>query len=218
MFTGLIQEIGNIESITPLGGGIQLTIRSKPIAQQLGVSDSVAINGVCQTVIRRDEDLFDVIAVEETLKKTTFNTLRVSQPVNLELPLRWDDRLGGHLLLGHVDTVGSIVDIRTLHESVVYEISIPEPFRRYVVFTGSIAIDGVSLTVAELLDTSLRVAIIPHTLEKTIFPYYKIGDGVNIEVDIIGKYIDRLMRLGNEPHPRSNPSSLKLEDLQNSGF
>jgi riboflavin synthase len=218
MFTGLIQDIGKIETITQLDGGIRLKIRSDAIASQLNISDSVAINGVCQTVIHHTNHEFDVIAVEETLKKTTFKNLHSSQPVNLELPLRWNDRLGGHLVLGHVDTVASIVDIRKLQDSAVYEISIPESFLQYIVFTGSISIDGVSLTVAELLKSSIRVSIIPHTLEKTIFRYYNVGDTVNLEFDVIGKYIERMTTIGRKPHTGENQSSLSLEDLRNTGF
>lgn len=170
MFTGLIQDVGTIVQLTKMDGGLRLKVRSAALAPELNVSDSVAINGVCQTVVQRQTESFEVIAIEETLKKTTFGNLRLSDSVNLELPLRWNDRLGGHLVLGHVDTVATVLNIQELHESSVYELSVSPSFQQYIVFTGSVALDGVSLTVAELLESSFRVAIIPHTMEKTIFP------------------------------------------------
>jgi riboflavin synthase len=193
MFTGIIEEIGTISHVKSLGGGIQLRVQAPQSAGQLHVNDSVSINGVCQTVVWRDESAFDVVAVEETLKKTTFGSLRVGMRVNLELPLKLDQRLGGHLLLGHVDTVGRITDVEQRETSWMFSVEFPNAFARYIVPTGSIAVDGVSLTVAELGESNLRVSIIPHTMEKTIFASYRKSDAVNLEFDVIGKYVERLV-------------------------
>ncbi len=218
MFTGLIQDIGTIINVVPSGGGRHLSVRSAALARQLAISDSVAINGVCQTVVKSHGDLFEVIAVEETLKKTTFGDLHVSQRVNLELPLRLNDRLGGHLLQGHVDLATTICSIRKLETGILFGVEIPPAYIHYIVPTGSIAIDGVSLTVAELLESSIRVAIIPHTMEKTIFQYYKSGDRVNIEFDVIGKYVERLLGKGRASGSSSEEPWLRLDDLRESGF
>jgi riboflavin synthase len=199
MFTGIIQEVGAIDEVVSLGGGIRLTVKAPSLAGRLKVNDSIAINGVCQTVVERRGELFDVVAVEETLKKTAFGRLRSGNGVNLELPLRVDDLLGGHLVLGHVDTVATILSVERRVTSTMYEIGLPEKMMHYLVHTGSVSVDGVSLTVAELGAASFRVSIIPHTIEKTIFGTYREQSVVNIEFDVIGKYIERMLRGGIRP-------------------
>ncbi len=193
MFTGIIEEVGHIESIESLGRGIRIRVTAPKLTAELSVNDSVAINGVCETVVQRGATWFDVEAVEETLKKTTFSSLRPGEAVNLELPMRFNSRLGGHLVLGHVDTVGEITQVEHRDNSRMYSIRIPEQFLRYVVPVGSIAIDGVSLTIAELSFNIVRVSIIPHTLQHTIFALYRTGSRVNLEFDVIGKYIEQLL-------------------------
>ena len=192
MFTGIIEELGKIENVRTTGGGLRLRVLAPGSAGELRVNDSVSINGVCQTVMAKNQDSFEVEAVEETLKKTTLSSLRAGYRINLELPLKLNDRLGGHLVLGHVDTVGRITRIEAKESSWLFETQIPREFLKYVVPVGSIAIDGVSLTIAGIQDDSVHVSIIPQTMENTIFKFYKINDPVNIEFDIIGKYIDRL--------------------------
>ena len=194
MFTGIIEEIGKVESIQSFSKGLQLTISAQRSAAELHINDSISINGVCQTAIRRHESSFEVEAVEETLKKTTLNSLLINDSVNLELPMMLNERLGGHLVLGHVDTVGHIMNIEPRESSWMFTLGIPEKFLQYIVSVGSIAIDGVSLTVAEMHQNNIRVSIIPHTMENTIFKYYKINDRVNLEFDIIGKYIEQLLK------------------------
>ncbi len=216
MFTGIIQEVGKIKAVERLGGGIRITVSSPSLAGRLKVNDSVAVDGVCQTVVKKSAKAFTVVAVEETLRKTTFGKLRSGQEVNLELPLKLSDLLGGHLLMGHVDTVGKIVEIRREKTGTDYVIGLPAEFLRYIVYTGSIAVDGVSLTVAEVRSDAFRVAIIPHTMEKTIFRRYEVGQEVNIEVDVIGKYVEKLLagRGGGEVK-KAFPS---VEDLKDQGF
>ncbi|MER3523087.1 MAG: riboflavin synthase [Ignavibacteria bacterium] len=193
MFTGIIQEIGRVVSRTNVGGGIHFTIEAPQSASALAVNDSVAMNGVCLTVIERSSHAFTVEAVEETLKKTTLAQLDIQQRVNLELPLKVTERLGGHIVLGHVDGVGVVTNIVQRETSWLFEFAFPSNFRRYIIPVGSIAIDGVSLTVAELGEHWLRVSIIPHTWSNTTFQFLHVGEKVNLEFDVIGKYIESLM-------------------------
>ena len=211
MFTGIIEEIGKIVEISKKGGGIFLQVSGPKSVQELKVNDSVAINGVCQTVLSKKGDSFVVEAVEETLKKTTFSSLKIGASVNLELPMRLNERLGGHLVLGHVDCIGTISHIDKRKNSWMFTIEFPEKYTKYVIPIGSIAIDGVSLTIAELDGNQLRVSIIPHTMENTIFKSYNVNNNVNLEFDIIGKYIERM-------HGESNPQFNQNKMLSESGL
>ncbi len=213
MFTGLVEEIGVIESVRSIGGGIRIRIHAARTAHELAVNDSVSINGVCQTVVASSEASFEVEAIEETLKKTTFGTLQSDARVNLELPLKLTERLGGHLVLGHVDSVGQITEIEPRESSWIFRITVPQLFTHYLVRTGSIAIDGVSLTVAELRGNCVSLSIIPHTMENTIFQYYKANDPVNLEFDVIGKYIERMMSVGKEPPEKQFLTEKHLREL-----
>jgi riboflavin synthase len=192
MFTGIIEEIGLVEQIVSLGDGRRIHICAPRSSQELQINDSVAINGVCLTVVKKQSEVIETVAVEETLKKTTLGGLSVGGSVNLELPMRLNERLGGHLVLGHVDSIGTVSNIERRETSWMFTVQIPHQYSRYVVQVGSIAIDGVSLTVAEIEGDLVRVSIIPHTMENTIFQHYAIHDTVNLEFDIVGKYIERL--------------------------
>ncbi len=205
MFTGIIQEIGKIIDLRPEGGGIHLAVAAPRHLAGLAVNDSVALNGVCLTVIAKSIEAFETVAVEETLRKTALKSLRTGSEVNLELPMKLDDRLGGHLVLGHVDTVGRIAAREALETSWLFTIDIPPEFYRLVVPTGSIAIDGVSLTIARLEGTTVGISIIPHTMDNTIFHRYQIGDEVNVEFDLIGKYVERLMAGERQQGERTPP-------------
>jgi riboflavin synthase len=185
------------------------------VASELRVDDSVSINGVCQTVVRREEDLFTVVAVEETLLKTTIGSLRALSRVNLELAMKLGDRLGGHLVSGHVDCVGQVESIEQREASWLFRILIPAQFNRYVISVGSIAIDGVSLTVASVEGNTVAVSIIPHTMENTIFASYKPNSHVNLEFDMIGKYIERFVGVKND---ESGKDSISTEQLKNWGY
>ena len=213
MFTGLIEEIGIIEAVESIGGGIRFRVQAPQSAAELAVNDSVSINGVCQTVVCKLNASVDVEAVEETLKKTTLGALRPKSKVNLELPVRLNERLGGHLVLGHVDAVGEVSAIEPLESSWMFTVNIPREFKHYLVRTGSIAIDGVSLTVAELRGDCIRVSIIPHTMENSIFQEYEIGSRVNLEFDVIGKYIERMMSVGKDPPEKQFLTEKHLRDL-----
>ena len=212
MFTGIIEEVGKVIEITKSGGSALISIEAARSSSQLEVNGSVAVNGVCQTVISKSRSAFTVQAVEETLRKTTLGELKASSSVNLELPLRLSDRLGGHFVQGHVDGVGVIKSIVKQESSWLVTLQIPDQFGRYVVPVGSIAVDGVSLTVASVKDSDVVLSIIPHTMDKTIFNDYIVGTRVNLELDIIGKYIENLVNHKQNVSERSSLSEDKLKE------
>lgn len=198
MFTGLVEEKGILIEKLPTGDGFQFTIKANKIMNDLQIGSSVAVNGCCLTVVKKANDSFSVDTIEETLKKTNLGVLKQNDPVNLERPLLADARLGGHFVLGHIDTTGKIEEIKELSNSHWMKISFKEEFKHYLIYVGSIAIDGVSMTVAELTDNTFSVGIIPHTWQETIFADKKTGDTVNLEFDVLGKYVDRIME-GKDP-------------------
>jgi riboflavin synthase len=193
MFTGLIEEIGKITAMTKIGDGLRFSIAADKIFDDLKIDDSVALNGCCLTAVAVNEKTFDVEAVEETLRKTTLGGFTVGTEINLERAMLLSERLGGHLVLGHVDGVGKIISIEERSTSWWITIEIPKELERYLIHVGSIAIDGVSLTAADLQGNRVSVSIIPHTWEVTIFSQKKTGDRVNVEVDMIGKYVENFM-------------------------
>lgn len=198
MFTGLVEEKGILTDKLPTGEGFQFTIKASKIMDDLEIGSSIAVNGCCLTVVKKTSDSFSVDTIEETLKKTNLGVLKQGDKVNLERPLRADARLGGHFVLGHIDTIGRVEDVKELSNSHWMTISFKEEFKHYLIYVGSIAIDGVSMTVAELKDNTFSVGIIPHTWKETIFADKKIGDTVNLEFDVLGKYVERIME-GKDP-------------------
>lgn len=167
MFTGIIGETGRVTGVISEGGGIRLTVEAPASASELRVNDSVSLNGACQTVIARSPRTFTVQAVEETLSKTTLGEFVPGTEVNLELPVRLNERLGGHLVLGHVDCVGTIAGVEVKESSHLVRISFPHLYGKYVIPVGSIAVDGISLTIASAAGNEFEVSVIPHTLSKT---------------------------------------------------
>ena len=204
MFTGLIEEKGLIKEKIKTGDGIRFVLSAKRIMDDLKIGDSVAVNGVCLTVVNRENDTFAVDTIEETLKKTNLGSTKLKDPVNLERPLKADARLGGHFVLGHVDTTGTVKQVKELSNSHFITISFPKGYQKYLIPVGSIAIDGVSMTVAELGKDEFSVGVIPHTWEETIFASKKIGDTVNLEFDVLGKYIIQLTEQGEVKDVTSN--------------
>lgn len=188
MFTGIIEETGRIAAIEGLGGGRRLTIAAS-FAQELRPDQSVAVNGACQTVVAVEGTTFDVVAIEETLRKTTFGAFQEGTPVNLERAMQPTGRLDGHFVQGHVDATGEIVAIEKEQTNWLYRVRFGEQFAQYLIPVGSITLDGISLTVARLADNELTVAIIPHTFEKTTVQTWQPGTRVNMEFDMIGKYV-----------------------------
>lgn len=197
MFTGLVEELGAIELAEVIPEGLRLRVRALRSLEGLTRGDSIAMNGVCQTVVQTAPRCFDVIAVAETLRRTNFGKLSAGSEVNLERPLRVGDRLGGHFVLGHVDGTGEILERRDETDDLSFRIGLPEEISAYVVEKGSIAVDGVSLTVGKLREegatTSFWVHIIPETKASTLFGRYRLGDRTNLEVDILAKHVERLL-------------------------
>lgn len=193
MFTGLVEEKGILKEKIPTGDGFQFVIEANKIMKDLQIGSSIAVNGCCLTVVKIDGNTFAVDTIEETLNKTNLGVLKQGMNVNLERPLAAEARLGGHFVLGHIDTTGKVEDVKELSNSHWLTISFPEKFKQYLIYVGSVAIDGVSMTVAELKDDSFSVGIIPHTWKETIFVDKKVGDTVNLEFDVLGKYVERIM-------------------------
>jgi riboflavin synthase len=193
MFTGLIEEKGKLINKIPTGEGFQFEIQAVNVLDDLDIGNSIAVNGCCLTVVKRSATSFSVDTIEETLKKTNLGILKQGDLVNLERPLKANARLGGHFVLGHIDTVGRIEEIKELSNSHWMTISYPNEFRHLLIYVGSIAIDGVSMTVAQLEDNKFSVGIIPHTWKETIFSVKNVGDLVNLEFDVLGKYVERIM-------------------------
>jgi riboflavin synthase len=193
MFTGLVEEKGELFQKIKTGDGYQFIIQAFKIMEDLDIGSSISVNGCCLTVVKKEGNTFSVDTIEETLKKTNLGTLEPGSKVNLERPLKADARLGGHFVLGHVDTKGEVLQIRELSNSHFLTINYPAEFKKYLIYVGSISIDGVSMTVAQLDGNTFSVGIIPFTWQETIFSNKKVGDTVNLEFDVLGKYVERIM-------------------------
>ena len=200
MFTGLVEALGLVHQVQPDGAGRHLVIAEPALAPQLAIGESVAVNGACLTVVERAENTFRFQAGPETLQRTNLGELVAKDRVNLERSLRLSDRLGGHLVQGHVDGVGKLIAFEPIPESENWwlRIHIPDELDRYVVYKGSIAIEGIGLTVAKLDSRCCTVAIIPHTVEATNLKTLKPGDPVNLETDLIAKYVEKMMMARGE--------------------
>jgi riboflavin synthase len=193
MFTGLVEETGTIKRIKQIAGGINLTIRASKIMEDMKIDDSIAVNGVCLTAISVGINEFSADAVGETLKKSTIQSLRENEEINLERSVRLMDRLGGHLVQGHVNGTGTITQINKPGDNYFIEVLVPDNLKKYLIDEGSIAIDGISLTIAKLSGSVVGVSVIPHTWSKTILKNKKVGATVNIETDVIAKYVEKLL-------------------------
>lgn len=193
MFTGLVQERGTVTSVRPLEGGALLAFRAPETARDLSIGDSVAVSGACLTAVEISDEGFAVEAVAETLRRTTLGALGAGDDVNLEPAMRLSDRLGGHIVQGHVDGVARVLGAREEGESVILRLGPPAALGRYVVAKGSVALDGVSLTVSSLVDEGFEVALIPHTMEVTTLGPERSGQDLNLEVDALAKYVEALI-------------------------
>ncbi len=195
MFTGIIEEIGVIKGVTGSSdGGRELRIGCKTVFQDIAIGDSLSVNGVCLTIVEKLKSEVKVEAVEETIKKTTLGGLRLGDPVNLERAATLNSRVGGHLVQGHVDATGKVAAIEKLPLGRLYRFRIPRQLMKYLIPVGSVAVNGVSLTVAEKFSDSFKVAIIPHTYDNTVFKYLRVGSAVNIEIDMMAKYVESLLK------------------------
>jgi riboflavin synthase, alpha subunit len=198
MFTGLVEEIGTVEKTVKKGGGLSFAVSAKILFDDLKIGDSVNVNGVCQTVVKISKNIFEFDTIGETITKTTLGKLKAKDKVNLERSLTPSSRMGGHIVLGHTDTTGKIINIKNDAEGIELTIKFPEEFSMYLVHVGSITIDGISLTVASNKDDVFTVAVIPHTWKETILVYKKAGDSVNLEFDILGKYAYSILSAGKK--------------------
>ena len=216
MFTGIVEELGLVRTLRLLPESGQLTIEGKKVLDGTQIGDSIAINGVCLTVIRQSEREFTVDVMAETLAKTNLAELKSGSQVNLERALQLQTRLGGHLVSGHIDGVGNLRRITPWGIAQVYEISAPPALLAYMLPKGSIAIDGISLTVIDVEADHFTVSLIPHTFEQTTLGLKGIGASVNLETDLIGKYVARFM--GINTASSKNKPDLSLGFLAEHGF
>ena len=194
MFTGIVKELGKVRRISGLGSTYKLFVEAKDIAGGLNIGESVAVNGACLTLTGKDKNVMDFDVMGETFKRTNISKLKPGESVNLESALRAGDPLGGHFVTGHIDCVGRIREIRRAGDNYSIEVAFPGEYKKFVVEKGSIALDGISLTVGSVSDGNALVHIIPHTLKITTLGSKRPGDEVNIEFDIIGKYILGLVK------------------------
>ncbi|GAA4500460.1 riboflavin synthase [Actinoallomurus oryzae] len=199
MFTGIVEELGEIVALEREGDSARLTVRGPLVVSDAVHGASIAVNGVCLTVTDVKDDAFTVDVMKETLDRSSLAALAPGSPVNLERPVRPADRLGGHIVQGHVDGVGEIVSREPGDRWDVVTIGLPADLARYVVEKGSITVDGISLTVVEARDDAFTVALIPTTLELTTLGRKRPGDPVNLEVDVVAKYVERLVAAGSRP-------------------
>ena len=193
MFTGLVQDLGDVAATDATGDGVRLTVRTR-LAGELAEGDSVAVNGVCLTATGVTPDAFAADVMHETLRRSSLAGVEPGGRVNLELPLRAADRLGGHVVQGHVDGVGTVIEAREDGFARIVVVGAPPDLLRYVVAKGSIAVDGISLTVVEVGEDSFSVSLIPETLERTNLGAAAPGTLVNLEVDVLAKYVEKLIR------------------------
>ena len=194
MFTGIIEELGKVRSVERRGENARIVIDAQLAVEGTNHGDSIAVNGVCLTALDIDNNSFAADVSMETLARSTLGTLKPGTPVNLERSVTPSTRLGGHIVQGHVDARGRLLAVEDHGESWTVRFAYPAEIARYLVFKGSVAVEGISLTIAGLTDEYFEVAIIPKTWEVTNLSSLKVGDGVNLEVDVIGKYVERLLQ------------------------
>jgi len=214
MFTGIIEEVGQVVRIAGDNGNRRLTVSASQLARELKTGYRIAVSGVCLNAVEIAPDCFAADLAEETWKRTSFSRIKKGALVNLELPMRADGRFGGHIVQGHVDGTGKFVALDRVRggDDFWLQIEIPPELARYVIFKGSLSIEGISLTVAKIEGTRVSAAIIPHTVKMTNLKSLKPGDPLNLEVDMVAKYVEKMIR------GESVSSSLTLERLVGEGF
>ena len=219
MFTGIVEELGEMVSQEHAGAGINLVIKAVRVMDDLAIGDSIAVNGVCLTVSRRSSTTFYADVMPETLRKTNLHLLKSGDRVNLERALPVGGRLGGHFLSGHVDSTGEIIAEKTEANALIKKISAPDEVMRYIIKKGSIAVDGISLTVVDVGHNWFTVSLIPHTSGITTFRYKQRGDTVNLEADMLAKYVEKLLLEARvEANPGKDKSRISYEFLKEKGF
>lgn len=217
MFTGIVEEMGAVTAVTKGLGGTRLTIMAAMVMNDLKLGASISVNGACLTVVARGETDFSVDVSPETLSVTTAGTLAAGSPVNLERAMKLGERIGGHLVSGHVDAVGMIRSRQQDGNAILLECEAPKDILRYCIVKGSITVDGISLTINKVTERSFFVSIIPHTAKITTLGLKQVGDQVNLEVDLIGKYVERLLQergsLPDKPEPAIDREYLRKRGL-----
>ena len=215
MFTGLVAELGTVQKLAQQGESYHLTVAAVKVLQNLKIGDSVAVNGACLTVVSMDDTAFTADVMPETVRLTNIGSLHAGDRVNLERTLRLCDGLDGHIVSGHVEGLGVIAGRRPEGIAMVVTINTPPELLKYIIKKGSIAIDGISLTVAKRSDKDFSISMIPHTAKETILSQKKAGDVVNLENDIIGKYVEQLLQYDKKEEKQSR---LTKEFLLQAGF
>lgn len=212
MFTGIIEEKGEVRSISSAGPSARLTVKAGLVLQGTSLGDSIAVNGVCLTVTDLSNDAFTADVMHETLDRSSLGSLRSGSVVNLERAMTMERRFGGHIVTGHIDGTGKITGIKKDGNAIWYTISAGPRILRYIIEKGSVALDGISLTVAAVTDRDFSVSVIPHTMAETNLSAKKAGDIINIENDCIGKYVEKLLE------PYSGHSGITMDFLRQNGF
>ncbi|WP_099362663.1 riboflavin synthase [Fredinandcohnia onubensis] len=217
MFTGIVEEIGKIKAINGSQDSVEMVIKARKILDDVNLGDSISVNGVCLTVTEFTSDGFTVDVMPETVKSTSLRDLQRNDDVNLERAMSANGRFGGHIVSGHVDGIGKIVRKVPKGNAVYYEIEIPEELIQFMIYKGSVTVDGTSLTIFGLTKNTFTLSLIPHTLTETILRNKGVGDIVNIECDMLGKYVSQFMRrsFGNE---KSTESRITASFLEENGF
>ncbi len=215
MFTGLIEEIGEIKSIEKGSKSARITIKAEKILEGTKLGDSISTNGVCLTVTEFNKSSFSVDVMAETVRNSNLGKLKPGSYVNLERALRLSDRLGGHMVSGHIDGLGTVVDLHNEENATWVSIETTKDILKYIVHKGSITIDGISLTVACVDERIFKVSIIPHTKGETTLVMKKIGDEVNLESDMMAKYVEKLLKHGDAPKEKK---SISMDFLEKNGF
>lgn len=217
MFTGIIEEVGTVRTINKTTKQSRLTVSANLVLENLKIGDSIAVNGVCLTVINFDQKRFCVDVMNETIQRTAYLQLKVNSHVNLERAMQLNGRLGGHLVSGHVDGTGTIIQIKKDLNATRYTIQTTPVLLKYIVEKGSIAIDGISLTVVSVNESSFAVSLIPHTMQVTTIAYKKVNDLVNLENDLIAKYVEKWWFNNQSDEPKKQ-NLINKDFLKKHGF
>lgn len=218
MFTGIVEEVGRVASIRPTGEAIHLSIAANTVVADANLGDSISVNGVCLTVTKFTQNGFEADVVPETMRRTALHTLQPGSPVNLERAMQAGGRFGGHMVSGHIDGVGVIRSVSQEDNAKIYSIETSPEIMRYIIAKGSIAIDGISLTVMDRDEESFRVSVIPHTAHMTTLNRRVIRDLVNLECDMVGKYIEQFLHIRFGDSAGKRKQEVDLEFLRQNGF
>ncbi|MFD2442962.1 riboflavin synthase [Bacillus sp. CGMCC 1.16607] len=218
MFTGIIEEIGSVTNIKQTGEAIVLTIEAKKILSDVQLGDSISVNGVCLTVTEFTNNHFSVDIMPETVRETSLKSLKRGSKVNLERAMAAGGRFGGHFVSGHADGIGMIKSKRPFENAIYYEIEVEEELLRYIIYKGSVTVDGTSLTVFGVGENSFTISLIPHTFSETILGFKGIGEIVNVESDMLGKYIDHFLAKRFSGELPKGKSSITIQFLEENGF